>query len=371
MPLPKPRPAIDAPPQLPPSAGSTGAEKNILESQPNAVPPQPSACRLALTEEIAIAPSQPPITGPGACGGDDIVRLEAVVLADKSRVPLKPAAVLRCSMATAVAEWVRSDLAAIAVEAGSRISELDNFDSFSCRGRNRVAGAKLSEHGRANAIDLRGVKFANGQFVALTDRGTARELREKILRSVCARFTTVLGPGSDGYHEDHIHLDLAERRNGYRICQWEVWDGLPKVAPLLPAQRPDEAPPRAVAEEARPDQRAPPAAPVQNRPRSRSSPPHRRAPPWRGACGPPSANTRRQRRARNPPRRNRLRRRPRAPNDPPNHQPSRLLNPSPSRRRGRLRKSARRTPHRRGRRRSAASAALSRSRGGTSSTRKA
>jgi hypothetical protein len=263
VPLPKPRPAIDAPPQLPPNAGSTGAEKNILERQPNAVPPQPSACRLALTEEIAIAPSQPPITGPGACGGDDIVRLEAVVLADKSRVPLKPAAVLRCSMATAVAQWVRSDLAAIAVEAGSRVSELDNFDSFSCRGRNRVAGAKLSEHGRANAIDLRGVKFANGQFVALTDRGTARELREKILRSVCARFTTVLGPGSDGYHEDHIHLDLAERRNGYRICQWEVWDGLPKVAPLLPAQRPDEAPPRAVAEEARPDQRAPPAAPVQ------------------------------------------------------------------------------------------------------------
>ena len=40
----------------------------------------------------------------------------------------------------------------------------------------------------------------------------------------CARFTTVLGPGSDGYHEDHIHLDLAERSHGYRICQWNVLD---------------------------------------------------------------------------------------------------------------------------------------------------
>ena len=58
---------------------------------------------------------------------------------------------------------------------------------------------------------------------------------------------TVLGPGSDWYHEDHIHLDLMERHNNYKICQWNVWDPLPQVAPLLPAARPDEAPPREVA----------------------------------------------------------------------------------------------------------------------------
>ena len=32
----------------------------------------------------------------------------------------------------------------------------------------------------------------------------------------------MLGPGSDGYHEEHIHLDLAARRNNYKICQWDV-----------------------------------------------------------------------------------------------------------------------------------------------------
>jgi len=72
-------------------------------------------------------------------------------------------------------------------------------------------------------------------------------LRENVLRSACARFSTVLGPGSDGYHEDHIHLDLMERRNNYRICQWDVWDPLPPKPPLLPAERPEEAPPREVA----------------------------------------------------------------------------------------------------------------------------
>jgi Extensin-like protein C-terminus len=74
---------------------------------------------------------------------------------------------------------------------------------------------------------------------------------------VCARFSTVLGPGSDGYHEDHIHLDLMERHNNYRICQWNVWDPLPQVAPLLPAERPDEAPPRQAAAKSDADEPAP------------------------------------------------------------------------------------------------------------------
>ena len=90
-------------------------------------------------------------------------------------------------------------------------------------------------------------KLANGRSISLTDRTVPRELRETVLHSVCARFSTVLGPGSDWYHEDHIHLDLMERRNNYRICQWNVWDPLPQIAPLLPAERPEEAPPREVA----------------------------------------------------------------------------------------------------------------------------
>jgi hypothetical protein len=255
VPLPKPRPP-EAPAKAPekleaakPAPAESETQKQAAQAAP-APPPQPpppSACRLALSEEIAIAPSIPDIIGPGGCGGVDLVRLEAVVLPDKHRVALKPAAILRCTMASAIADWIRTDMAPLAAGAGSVISDLDNFDSFECRGRNRVAGAQLSEHGRANALDVRGVKLANGQSISLTDRSVPRELRESVLHSVCARFTTVLGPGSDGYHEDHIHLDLMERHNNYRICQWNVWDPLPPIAPLLPAARPEEAPPREVA----------------------------------------------------------------------------------------------------------------------------
>lgn len=254
VPLPKPRPT-EAPRLTVPQAEQSArpaqeepeAEPKAAEAPAAPTAPQPSPCRQALTEDIAIAPSLPPIKGPGACGGDDIVHLEAVVLSDKTRVVLKPAATLRCTMASAVADWVRTDLAALAASLNTTLRAIDNFDSFECRGRNRVAGALLSEHGKANALDVRSVSFADGRELKLTDRAADRALRETVLHSVCGRFSTVLGPSSDWYHEDHIHLDLAARRSNYRICEWDVLDPLPAVAPLLPPPRPDEAPPREVA----------------------------------------------------------------------------------------------------------------------------
>jgi len=232
IPLPKPRPA-DAPASEP--------------ERQSAAPSQPSACRLALTDEVAIAPSIPDIHGPGGCGGEDLVRLEAVVLPDKRLVSVKPAAILRCAMASEIADWIRTDIAPLAAKLGTVVSDLDNFDSYECRGRNRVLGAPLSEHGLANALDVRSVRLADGRSISLTDRAASRGLRESVRQSVCARFSTVLGPGSDWYHEDHIHLDLMERRNNYKICQWDVWEPLPRIAPALPLERPREAPPREVA----------------------------------------------------------------------------------------------------------------------------
>jgi hypothetical protein len=169
------------------------------------------------------------------------------VLPDKKRVSVNPPATLRCPMASAIADWVRTDIVPLVAQLGSEPRELDDLGSYECRGFNGVAGAPLSEHGHANALDVGAIRLANGQNIALTDRTVPRALRESVLHTVCARFMTVLGPDSDWYHEEHIHLDLMPRRNNYKICQWDVLDPLPQVAPLLPAERPDEAPPRKVA----------------------------------------------------------------------------------------------------------------------------
>ncbi|CAN5133664.1 hypothetical protein BH10PSE10_BH10PSE10_19520 [soil metagenome] len=249
VPLPRSRPAEAPTIEQPLEQGVAPDQGAPARESSEAKPPELSACRQALTESIAIAPSIPPIRGEGGCGGEDLVRLEAIVLSPSQRVTLKPAAILRCTMATAVADWVRTDMAPLAASLGTTITELDNFDSFECRGRNRVKGAKLSEHGLANALDVRGMTFANGSTLSLTDRTVSRDTREKVLASVCTRFATVLGPGSDWYHEDHIHLDLAERRTNYKLCQWGIYDPMPSVAPLMPLERPEDAPPRPEAED--------------------------------------------------------------------------------------------------------------------------
>src|SRR6516164_7745259 len=97
VPLPRPRPA-EIPP-VPSTQEGTSEEA-----------PAPSACRLRLTAELAIAPSLPALVGPGECAVDHVVRLEAVRLADKTQVAVTPPAILRCSFAEAIVHWVRQDV---------------------------------------------------------------------------------------------------------------------------------------------------------------------------------------------------------------------------------------------------------------------
>jgi hypothetical protein len=218
----------------------------MTESRIAFEPSSPSDCRLRLTPEIAIAPSLPPITGPGDCQATDVVRLEAVILPDRGRVAIAPPAVLRCTMAEAVAGWIRQSVAPL--DLGSSLEAVENLTSFECRGRDGVAGAQISEHGKANALDIHSLRLANAKVLALTDPHVAREFRESLRTSACARFTTVLGPGSDGFHEDHVHIDLLQRRNGYRICQWDVREPSDQAAPPgtesvpLPPKRPPPHP---------------------------------------------------------------------------------------------------------------------------------
>jgi hypothetical protein len=224
IPLPRPRPAIPTPQEI------------------TTEPPPPSACQLRLTADIAVVDALRQITDANGCGIDDPVRLSAVMTKDHVRVAITPPATLRCTTAEAVAHWIRDDVAPIAATLGAPLGGVANFDSYECRGRNRAIGGKISEHGKGNAIDIRAVTLANGKSYELTDIAVDKPMRERLKASACARFTTVLGPASDGFHENHVHVDLAERRSGYRICQWAVRDASDLVP--LPRERPAEASPR-------------------------------------------------------------------------------------------------------------------------------
>jgi hypothetical protein len=180
--------------------------------------PTPCDQRLAAMAAIELLPR---LIGPGACGGSDMIELSAVLLPDRSRIAIEPAAMLNCAMAESVAAWLRDEVAPDVAKLGSTLTAVENYDSYECRTRNRLPGAKLSEHAHGEALDVRAFHLADGRRLELTDVKLDKLLRVTLRDSACHRFTTVLGPG-DPFHNGHIHLDVIQRRSGYRICEWEV-----------------------------------------------------------------------------------------------------------------------------------------------------
>jgi hypothetical protein len=183
----------------------------------------PSPCQLRMAELAVFEPS-PPITGPGKCMATDVVKVDAVFLPDKHRIAFSPPVILRCPMAEAVAHWITDDVAPTIAALGTSLRSIESLDSFDCRPRNSINGAQVSEHGHANALDVRSFKLTNGRVIELNNASVAKSLRERLRDTACTRFSTVLGNGADAYHDTHVHIDLMERSNHYKICQWDVLD---------------------------------------------------------------------------------------------------------------------------------------------------
>jgi hypothetical protein len=187
------------------SKGSRGGEK---------------ACEDFFKADVADAVFADPIAWDNGCLAAAPVSVTAIKLKNGKRVALKPAALLRCPMALSVAEWVRDKWEPAARKLGTDVERIDVAASYSCRPRNGVFGAILSEHGKANALDIRAIHFTSGATVTIEKAQGPREFLSAIRKSACERFMTVLGPGSDKPHETHLHVDLQQRRNNYKICQW-------------------------------------------------------------------------------------------------------------------------------------------------------
>lgn len=149
-----------------------------------------------------------------------------IAAADGGRVSLRPAALVGCPMIPQIDRWIAEVVQpAAARHLRGSLVEVNILASYSCRPMNNVDGAKLSEHGHANAIDVGAFVLADGRVVTVKDGWNGRFEEQAFLREVransCLTFTTVLGPGADPYHGDHFHLDLA--RHGHdgtkRVCR--------------------------------------------------------------------------------------------------------------------------------------------------------
>jgi hypothetical protein len=161
--------------------------------------------------------------GLGACAVEDPVTFRSIALVDGSKVELDSAVTVSCAFALEILGWVRDDLPDIMTGENGKPTRLIGVGGHACRPRNGMAGAAISEHATGNALDLSGLRLQDGRTVNLAGRdGATRLLREALQKSACARFTTVLGPGSDSSHKDHLHLDMRKRPRGFKICQWTI-----------------------------------------------------------------------------------------------------------------------------------------------------
>lgn len=202
--LPTPRRAAPpAPPALQPAA--------IVRPAPGGDPVlsrRGALCGSSAIQGQTVAPITGRIRG---CGIPNPVRVTAV-----GGVRLSQPALMDCPTAQALLTWVERGAKPAVGRTGGGLATLDIAAHYVCRSRNHKRGAPLSEHARGRAIDIRALVLANGQRLEVQGgfRGPYRDILRAAYRSACGPFGTTLGPGSDGYHQDHFHLDTARRPNG-------------------------------------------------------------------------------------------------------------------------------------------------------------
>ncbi|MGB6325810.1 MAG: extensin family protein [Methylocella sp.] len=217
-PLPRPRPA---------EAPSHPAPYDAAPAEPaKPEPPIDQACldRLGAAGIEFEAVALPSAAKPG-CAIETPVRLKAVKLAQRRtaiRLPDEPT--LSCRFGERFGHWLR-DLVAplIAGELAVELKSVRTGPGYECRNRNRAEVGKISAHASGLAADVASFELANGQTLAIKPNGDEhlRATVDAIRVAACGWFTTVLGPGSDAAHADHMHVDILQHGSSdrYRICQ--------------------------------------------------------------------------------------------------------------------------------------------------------
>ncbi len=205
-------------------SGCSSGPNFVAKLEPWRAQEENACLQSGVLAHTTFASSRSALGGPSVCGTERPFELSAV---NDGRIQIKPAALLRCPMIPQVERWIRDSASPAAhTYFGSEIVEVTIAGSYACRPMNHVSGAKLSEHGYANALDVSGFTLADGRKISVKrDWNGGAEAEQAYLRVVhrgaCQYFTTVLGPDHDRAHNDHFHLDLA--RHGTdglkRICK--------------------------------------------------------------------------------------------------------------------------------------------------------
>jgi hypothetical protein len=139
-------------------------------------------------------------------------------------VELKPAATLACPIVSALDQWIGTAVQPAAAHWFRQpVVEIKQISAYSCRGMNGDPNAHISEHAFGNAIDIAEFTLADGHKVSVQYgwKGSPEEqgFLHDVQAAACEQFSTVLAPGANVYHYNHIHVDLMRHYNGRHICE--------------------------------------------------------------------------------------------------------------------------------------------------------
>jgi hypothetical protein len=175
-----------------------------------------TACLDRITKLGVRFESQPPVQ-EGSCSIADPVLVSAL----PGGAEVAPASLMACPVAESLARWMSEVVAPEAErQLQSAPTKLLIGTSYQCR--DQRDGAKLSEHAFGNGVDVMGFEFAKRSPLTIAkqpENSPEATFQSAVQKAACPIFTTVLGPGSDAAHGDHLHLDMRERKGDYRICQ--------------------------------------------------------------------------------------------------------------------------------------------------------
>ncbi|HUZ92177.1 MAG TPA: extensin family protein [Methylocella sp.] len=179
------------------------------------------------------------IDGPGICGLTRPFRVSALL---DGAVRFNSVYTLDCPMIAALNRWL-TDTVQPAAQArfGEPVVEIESMGAYSCRTMNNQPGARISEHAFGNAFDIGGFRLADGREILIVRDWTrgddqARAFLQDVDSGACGTFTTVLGPGANIFHYNHIHVDLALHGN--------TSTGLRRICRPQPRPSPAPEPPR-------------------------------------------------------------------------------------------------------------------------------
>jgi hypothetical protein len=137
---------------------------------------------------------------------------------------LAPAATLACPLVATLDRFTSDQVQPAALRwFGQPVVEIKQISAYSCRGMNGDPTARISEHAFGNALDIAAFTLADGRKITVKDGWHGAPEEQGFLHDVqgaaCEAFTTVLAPGSNAYHYDHMHVDLMRRASGHSICE--------------------------------------------------------------------------------------------------------------------------------------------------------